>query len=663
MSPSTRPAHWLTPGASSIPSKPELSEDELSQILETSEPLTPSQPISIKPKRRRTLCGPPPPDPDIPDREVISALGAVKKHPKAALKPSGPASGPGAHKKANGIGWAAANAINNAAREQNLQLTTFDPEEQAMIARAMSTPADMAEVISKGEFKKYKHIEYLSSAIVALVNRQISARILICEMPPRHGKSFLCSQFTPVWFLTNNPTKRVILATYEAEFAEYWGRKARDIMMTSPFPIQMSTSKLRADWWETAQGGGMATAGVGGPIVGKGADLLIIDDPIKNQEQAMSATYRQKTWEWLLTTALTRREPGAVVLILMTRWHEADMVGKLIQAAADGGHEVCRIRFPAFCEDEEDVLGRHKGDALCPERFPVSELQSIKDGTQMLPQVWDALYQQRPSAEAGNIIKRDWFRVWTELPVCDEYCMSWDMAFKDLKTSSWVVGQVWGRIGGDMFLLDQVRGHWACPDTLVQFLSLLQKWPQCGTKLVENKANGPAVVAFLGQKISGLTDVNPDMGGSKFARLQAVAWLFKAGNVYVPNPNLYAWVPEYIHELTTFPNAEFDDQCDASSQMLAEWIVYGTSYAASAQAFSDLAAFLPASQIIGSGVALPPGFGTGGGAWGTGSDFTPPVPLALNADWQTAMFGAKTQRQSLQDRYAGQNRGGTQWTL
>ena len=230
-------------------------------------------------------------------------------------------------------------------------------------------------------------------------------------MPPRHGKSTLISEYLPAWFLGSFPERRVILASYEADFAASWGSKTRSLFEEhgrSLYRVAVDERSRAASRWDLAQRpGGMVTAGVGGPITGRGAHLLVIDDPIKNAEQSLSPTIREKQWEWWLSTARTRLEPGAVVVVVMTRWHEADLGGKLLQASSEGGDPVREIRLPALAE-RGDPLEREVGEALWPERYSREYLEHTK--RVVGPYWFSAMYQGRPTPDEGGIFDRRDFR-------------------------------------------------------------------------------------------------------------------------------------------------------------------------------------------------------------------------------------------------------------
>lgn len=422
--------------------------------------------------------------------------------------------------------------------------------------RAM--PCLTANHLTNGRFKRYEHIQYISRALTpALIN---GGGKFIVSVPPRHGKSFLISLWVPTWYLHLFPEKNVILSSYEADFAANWGRQVRNLITEYKYElgISLADDSTAADRWNTSEGGGMVTAGVGGPITGRGGHLLIVDDPVKNYEQAMSETYREKTIEWFQSTLFTRAEPGASIVILMTRWHERDLAGFLLKEHKDQWTE---INLPAIAE-ANDPLGRIIGQPLCTDRYNQDALEEIKKSVGS--RVWNALYQQRPTAQEGNILKREWFHLFDNIPTdFDECIQSWDLSFTGKATSDFVVGQVWMRKGSNKYLIDMVRGRMTFTETVDAIEKMRKKWPQAPLILVENKANGPAIESLLGNKISGIVLWEPQ--GDKVSRANAVSPQFEAGNVHIANRT---WTSDLIEESVSFPNASNDDQVDAMTMAL-----------------------------------------------------------------------------------------------
>lgn len=408
-----------------------------------------------------------------------------------------------------------------------------------------------------------------------------SPRLMLC-LPPRHGKSELASRKFPAYVFGRYPDMSIIGTSYSADLASRMNRDVQRVIDQPEYRKIFPGSSLSAkNIRHTASGnymrnsdifeivghhGSYRSAGVGGGITGMGGDILIIDDPIKDRAEADSPTIRRKVWEWYTSTLYTRLAPGGGILVINTRWHMDDLSGRLLEAAASGAGDQWKVvNFPAIAEHDE----RHRkaGEALHPERYPLTQLEAIKKaiGTRD----WEALYQQRPVPDGGNIFKAEWLKFWLEKDLprkFDQMVISWDMTFKDNSDTDFVVGQVWGAKGANRYLLDQVRARMGFTATLDAFVALANKWPHAARKLIEDKANGPAIIDCLKNHVTGIVPVEPD--GSKTARAHAVTALFEAGNVLIPHPQERAWANEYILELTQFPGAAHDDQVDATTQAL-----------------------------------------------------------------------------------------------
>lgn len=442
-----------------------------------------------------------------------------------------------------------------------------------------ATPALLATALSNGMWASAKHLDVLSSWLVDLEAGK-RTRIMV-SMPPRHGKSELISYWYPFWLLVRNPKRRIILASYEADFAAEWGRRVRNAVLEygQPFGLELDGTSAAANRWRVTAGGGMFTTGAGGALTGRGADVLIIDDPIKNAEDAGSETIREKLWDWFQTTAFSRLEPGGYVIIIGTRWHEDDLIGRLERASRPGDDGIVHgldwdvLRFPAIAEPE-DPLGRAVGEALWPERWDIDKLNVIRKGYTAYH--WSSLYQQTPTPEEGGGVKRKWWNYYEVPPAeFDQVIQSWDLAFKDLKSSDFTVGQVWGRKGAMFFLLHEVRGRMNAPEVIEAIRNITRAFPKATAKLIEDKANGPGVISLLQKEVMGIIPVK--VKASKDARLQGILPMIEAGNVYLPGRKqsngtyspLSNWVSDFIEECAAFPNGTFDDQVDAMTQALS----------------------------------------------------------------------------------------------
>lgn len=293
-------------------------------------------------------------------------------------------------------------------------------------------------------------------------------------------------------------------------------------------------------------------------------NCILIDDPIKDRAEADSATIRNKVWDWYTSTLYTRLAPGGGLIVIQTRWHMDDLTGRLLNPNSENWRVV---NFPAIAEHDEKY--RKVGEALHPERYDLAALNRIKKAVGSRD--WAALYQQRPVPAEGAVFKQEWIKYYTQAslpPVFNTVLISWDMTFKDSAASDFVVGQVWGKNGANFYLLDSVRGRWDFVKTLEMFQVLANKWPKALKKLVEDKANGTAIIQTLKKSISGIKAITPK--DSKEARAYSITPLWEAGNVFIPDPKTAAWVKDFEAEILSFPSAAHDDQVDAMTQALAE---------------------------------------------------------------------------------------------
>jgi len=399
---------------------------------------------------------------------------------------------------------------------------------------------------------------------------------LIIEAPPRHGKSLMVSQRWPVWHMGQNPGHEVICASYGLNLAKEHSVAARRAATSGTvrgiwWGEWGSKLKDQADHWEMPNGSTYKAVGVGGPITGHGAHVLVIDDPFKNSEQARSKTQRDKVWTWYTGDAYTRLAPGGGVLVMHTRWHEGDLVGRLLEEEKKGGDKWVRVRFPAIAEEDEEH--RKAGEALHPDRYSLARLEKIR--AVLPPWQWAALFQQRPTPASGGLLKREWLsQFWSgtvESLGLEEIVVSGDLTFKGGERSDFVVLQAWGIVGARRYLLDQVRARMDYPSSKAALRAFVSKWNPTAV-IIEDKANGPALVADLRDVIPGLIAVNPGTK-SKEERVQVGSLPpFSAMQVWLPDPANSPWVHDYIEESVAFPKGKHDDQVDTTSQVLL-WLV------------------------------------------------------------------------------------------
>lgn len=450
-------------------------------------------------------------------------------------------------------------------------LKKITPEMRKAIARQAEKELcqrsyyDYVERVHRGQYQHFRHTKLICDALQTVADGQ--QRYVMIEMPPRHGKSMTVTETFPSFFIAKNPEKRVIIASYSDTLARKFGRRNRDKVMEygpSFFGVQLSQDNAASNNWSLAgHRGGLLATGIGGSITGEGADVLIIDDPFKNAEEANSKTIRDKVWDEWESTLSTRLHKGASVIVIMTRWHEDDIIGRLLEQSP---RNWTRLRLPAIAEDEDDLLGRKPGEALCPELGFDEEWAKTKK-KEVGSRTWAALFQQRPAPESGDIFDRKWWKYYKALPGhFQEVVQSWDCTFKDDKESDYVVGQVWGRLGADKYLIDQVRDRMNFPTTVQAIRAMAAKHPEANAKYIEDKANGSAVIQILTNEIPGIIAVTPD--GGKVARASAISPDVEAGNVYLPDPGIAPWIGDFVEECTVFPNGAHDDQVDSMTQAI-----------------------------------------------------------------------------------------------
>ncbi len=401
-----------------------------------------------------------------------------------------------------------------------------------------------------------------------MVSRRVAALAeaplrLVVSMPPRHGKSELLSHWTPVWFLANWPTGRVGLASFAADSASTWGRKARDTVRERQGDLGITLRKdlNRASHWELVEGGGMITAGVDGPMTGRGFDLLVVDDPIKNWQEANSAVMREHLWEWWRSTARTRLEPGGSIIVVATRWHEDDLLGRLLAADPHDpdthGDRWEHIRLPALAEPM-DPLGRAEGDPLWPARYDTGALADIR--TAVGGQDWAGLYQQRPTQEGGGLFKLDWWQLVGALPrPTGSPIQFWDTAFKTGQQHDYSVGVTLYPCAEGYGLLDVWRDRVEFP-ALERAVISQAATHQPSHVYVEDRASGQSLVQTL-RRDTRLPIVPVPVDKDKVARANAVTGLVESGRVFLPKNA--PWVPAFLDELAAFPSGAHDDQVDA----------------------------------------------------------------------------------------------------
>jgi predicted phage terminase large subunit-like protein len=422
------------------------------------------------------------------------------------------------------------------------------------------------------QYKFYKFhatvIEQLQKVIDGKCNR------LILQVPPRHGKSLLASQLLPAAYLLAHPDRYVGISSYSAELAEGFSRKAREYFKEGGGVLNPSSQAVNA--WGTDTGGGLWAAGVGGAVTGRSGHLLIIDDPVKNREDAESARMMEKLNDWYTSTLYTRLEPhvGAIVVI-QTRWSENDMIGQLLDnemnVSEDGRENWTIVDLPALYEDVADrpILPAHcpaiadwreeEGEALCPQRYDDKALKRIREAVGSRD--FASLYQQRPAPEGGNMFDPTWWQYYdwdTQLPEFQRIMLSVDCTFTNAKNSDYVVGAVVGQAGNSFYVLDIVREKLDVVGTMMMIARMYEKHALSGT-VIELAASGYAVYQMMQKKVPGLIGFKPEK--SKTARASGIVALVEAGNVFLPASA--SWMDAFLNEFALFPASKNDDMVDA----------------------------------------------------------------------------------------------------
>jgi predicted phage terminase large subunit-like protein len=426
----------------------------------------------------------------------------------------------------------------------------------------------------KKVYPRYKFYKFHATVIQQL-QRVIDGECnrLILQVPPRHGKSLLASQLLPAAYLLAHPDRYVGISSYSAELAEGFSRKAREFYREGGGLLNPTSQAVNA--WATESGGGLWAAGVGGAITGRSGNLLIIDDPVKNREDAESPRIMEKLGDWYTSTLYTRLEPGdSAIVVIQTRWSENDMIGQLLETESNvtekGRENWTIVDLPALYEDPGDRprLPEHCsniedwrteiGEALCPQRYAVDDLERIREavGTRDFA----SLYQQRPAPEGGNLFNPSWWQYYnydTPLPEFQRIMLSVDCTFTDAKNSDYVVGMVVGQAGNRFYVLDLVREKLDVVGTMSMISRMYGRHALSGT-IIELAASGYAVYQMMSQRVPGLIGFKPEK--SKEARASGCVPIVEAGNVFLPASA--TWLEAFINEFSLFPASKNDDMVD-----------------------------------------------------------------------------------------------------
>jgi predicted phage terminase large subunit-like protein len=393
---------------------------------------------------------------------------------------------------------------------------------------------------------------------------------LIINMPPRHTKSEFASYLLPAWFLGKYPGKKIIQSSNTAELAVGFGRKVRNLVDSEVYAKVFPNVALRHDSkaagrWSTNEDGEYFAIGVGGTVTGKGADLLIIDDPHSEQEAALAAndpSIYDKVYEWFTSGPRQRLQPGGSIVVVMTRWGKRDLTGQVLKAAAQrDGDDWEVVEFPAILPSDKP---------LWPEFWSYEELSALRN--ELPNSKWQAQYQQNPTSESAAIIKRDWWKIWEEEdpPTCNYTLMAWDTAFEKSSRADYSAMTLWGvfeypddngTYQTNIILLNAFRDRMEFPELKKRAIEHYRDW-EPDSVIIEKKASGAPLIYEMRAMGIPVQEFTPVRGNDKISRVNAISDLFASGRVWAPPSR---WAEEVIDEVASFPSGEHDDYVDTVS--------------------------------------------------------------------------------------------------
>ena len=421
-------------------------------------------------------------------------------------------------------------------------------------------------------FIKGEHHEIMADAFERVANGELKR--LIINMPPRHTKSEFASYLFPAWFLGKYPEKKIIQTAHTAELAVGFGRKVRNLIGNDDYQkvfkgIELSSDSKAAGRWNTNKGGDYFAIGVGGAVTGKGADVLVIDDPHSEQEAALGQYNKDvydKVYEWYTSGPRQRLQPGGAIIIVMTRWSLRDLTGQIVKNSIqkEGAGEWEVIELPAILPS---------GKSLWPGFWKQEELESLK--AELPVSKWNAQYQQNPTSEEGALIKREWWQEWTQsqLPECEAIIQSWDTAFLKTQRADYSACTTWGIFNWpdedgktipNLILLDSFKEKLEFPELKRAAYDKYWEW-EPDQMIIEAKASGSPLIFELRAMGIPVTEFTPSRGQDKIARVNAVTDLFASGVVWCPPTR---WADEVIEECASFPSGDHDDLVDSTTQAL-----------------------------------------------------------------------------------------------
>ena len=445
--------------------------------------------------------------------------------------------------------------------------------ELAEVSRAEKAQANFMPFINEmwAAFIHGKHHEVMAEAFERVAKGELKR--LIINMPPRHTKSEFASYLLPAWFLGKYPDKKIIQTAHTAELAVGFGRKVRNLVgskdFKSVFPdVSLQSDSKAAGRWNTNKGGEYFAIGVGGAVTGKGADLLIIDDPHSEQEGASAdINVFNRTYEWYTSGPRQRLQPNGSIVMVMTRWHNKDLTGRVVDASIKrgGADEWEVIELPAIMPS---------GKPLWAEFWKLEELEALR--SELPNSKWMAQYQQDPTSEEGALVKREWWKSWEgrNPPDCEFIIQSWDTAFLKTQRADYSACTTWGvfyredkeegHLAPNLILLDAYKERLEFPDLKRRAMEKYQEYKPDAC-IVEAKAAGTPLIFELRAIGIPVQEYTPSRGNDKISRVNAVSDLFASGVVWSPETR---WAEEVIEEFAGFPNMEHDDLVDSTTQAL-----------------------------------------------------------------------------------------------
>lgn len=484
-------------------------------------------------------------------------------------------------------------------------------DEMEGVARGgFASPLDVARIVEPKTVQT-QALDIIDAALIAAENGT-GPRRLIISMPPQEGKSQRVSRHFVTWLLQRDPSRRVAMIGYQDRISRRWGKQVRDDIQANSAALGIrvrSDSSAANEWQLVGHEGGLITSSVQGSLTGRPVDVMIIDDPHKDAKEAGSEVMQENVRDWWRMVASTRMPAGGGIIVLVqTRWHEADLAGFLLSDEDGGAADWHLINIPAQAVHDPargaeckcgqklgsagfemacigyDILDRAPGEYMASARG-----RSVKDWEQRKRNAgtfgWTALYQGWPAPNEGSILLRSWWKYydvprWVEKADgthhaigAGQVIISVDCAFKGTDGSDYVVLMVLARRGPKVWILDMVRERMEFEETCTALAQLAAKWPQATLKIVEDKANGPAVISVLRKTVGGIVPFSPE--DSKEGRARAVSPFVQAGDVSLPSPQLAPWVGGFVHEATVFPNGAHDDMVDAFTQGMHRFVLGG----------------------------------------------------------------------------------------